>query len=53
MPYQQSVVLKEALEAVGADVQLQLIPDADHVFIGVNITPLIAASTEYLRDRLR
>jgi dipeptidyl aminopeptidase/acylaminoacyl peptidase len=34
VPAGQSVLLAEALEKAGADVELSLVPEADHVFVG-------------------
>jgi acetyl esterase/lipase len=52
VPYQQSVSLKEALDAVGAHAELELVPGAAHVFMGVDRSPLIERSTAFLRAQL-
>lgn len=52
VPHPQSIRLREALEDAGAEVELELVPDARHVFDGVDRTPLIARSTQFLAQRL-
>jgi len=52
VPYPQSVAMAEALRGVGADVRLELVPDADHVFQGVDVAPLAATSADFLAERL-
>jgi acetyl esterase/lipase len=52
VPCRQSVVLAEALRAAGADVILELVPDADHVFWGVDVAPIVARSADYLAGHL-
>jgi len=52
VPYQQSVALKEALDAAGADVRLELVESADHVFERVDHGPLITASADFLAEKL-
>jgi acetyl esterase/lipase len=52
VPYQQSVVLRDALEAAGAPVRLELIPDAGHVFTGVDIAPIVGLSADFLAAEL-
>jgi acetyl esterase/lipase len=52
VPHQQSVALADALQQVGADVTLELVPGAGHVFEGVDVTPLVKKSADYLADRL-
>ena len=52
VPFPQSVALDEALRRVGADVTLELVPDADHVFVGVDVAPIVARSADFLAERL-
>src|SRR5262249_33661207 len=52
VPYQQSVSLKEALDKAGTQAALELIPDADHVFEGVDAAPIISRSADFLAGHL-
>jgi acetyl esterase/lipase len=52
VPYQQSVSLKEALDKAGTQAALELIPDADHVFEGVDVAPIISRSADFLAGQL-
>lgn len=52
VPHPQSVRLHDALRAAGTDVELRLIPGADHVFMGVDIAPIIAETVQFLAERL-
>jgi acetyl esterase/lipase len=52
VPYQQSALLKDALEAAGAKVRLELVPDAGHLFAGVDIAPIIGLSADFLAAEL-
>jgi hypothetical protein len=45
--------LKEALDAVGAHAVLELVPDAGHVFEGVDVVPIIEGSADFLAEHLR
>jgi acetyl esterase/lipase len=53
VPYQQSVVLKDALDAAGAQARLELIPGAGHAFTGVDIAPVVELSADFLAAELR
>jgi dipeptidyl aminopeptidase/acylaminoacyl peptidase len=53
VPYRQSVALKEALDAAGAHAMLELVPDAGHVFEGVDVAPIIERSAGFLAGQLR
>jgi acetyl esterase/lipase len=48
----QSEELAGALRAAGADVELELVPGADHVFGGVDPLPLVLRSVAFLAERL-
>lgn len=48
VPSAQSQELFDALTAVGAPVELSLVPDADHCFDGVDLTPIVDDSLEFL-----
>jgi acetyl esterase/lipase len=52
VPCGQSIALADALQGVGAEVELHLVDGADHVFAGVDPLPLIERSTAYLAQRL-
>lgn len=52
VPVGQSIALAAALEAVGADVTLEVVPGADHVFAGVDRAPIIARSVAFLAAHL-
>ncbi|WP_330301825.1 MULTISPECIES: alpha/beta hydrolase [unclassified Streptomyces] len=49
VPYSQSEALAEALEQIGADVTLQPVADADHIFLGAaDVGPIVAQSVDFL-----
>ncbi|MBB5957478.1 acetyl esterase/lipase [Saccharothrix tamanrassetensis] len=48
VPFDQSRVLGEALRARGAPVEFLPVPDADHVFAGVDPTPVIDHAIDFL-----
>jgi dipeptidyl aminopeptidase/acylaminoacyl peptidase len=48
----QSEELAEALRDAGADVDLELVPGANHVFGGVDPLPLVERSVAFLAERL-
>lgn len=52
VPFQQSVELRDRLDEAGASVELVAVPDADHVFLGVDPVPLIERGTAFLRRHL-
>jgi dipeptidyl aminopeptidase/acylaminoacyl peptidase len=52
VPHPQSVAMADALRSAGADVRLELVPDADHVLQGVDVTPYAAMSADFLAERL-
>jgi acetyl esterase/lipase len=52
VPFAQSVELFRLLQNAGVESEFQLVPGADHVFLGADPLPLIAQAVEYLRDRL-
>ncbi|MER5753447.1 alpha/beta hydrolase [Streptomyces sp. NPDC002088] len=52
VPYQQSVVLAEAMAAQGAPVTLHLVDGAGHMFEGVDHGPLIQQAVDFLADHL-
>lgn len=52
VPYGQSVELRDVLAGLGVPVELDLVPDAAHVFHGVDRAPLIARSVEFLATHL-
>jgi acetyl esterase/lipase len=52
VPHGQSVELRNALDAVGVDVDLVSVPGADHVFVGVDPAPLLARGVAWFSDRL-
>ncbi|MBC6460667.1 alpha/beta hydrolase [Actinomadura sp. HBU206391] len=49
VPAAQSEELYDALNAVGADVALRLVPNADHCFVGADLGPLVEDAVEFLR----
>ena len=49
---QQSVLLHEALQAVGATSELELIDGAEHVFFGVDPGPIAERSADFLARHL-
>lgn len=53
VPYEQSVVLHEALLAAGAHSELELIDGADHCFLPLDPTPLMDRSVQFLSRQLR
>ncbi|MFC3499573.1 alpha/beta hydrolase fold domain-containing protein [Micromonospora krabiensis] len=52
VPVGQSQELAAALRAVGADVELLVIPDADHCFVGVPLSPIVDTTLAYLSRQL-
>jgi acetyl esterase/lipase len=52
VPHGQSIHLQQALRSVDADVTLDLIPDAGHVFAGIDPTAITSRSAGYLAYRL-
>lgn len=53
VPYSQSEVLADALGRVGADVTLQPVPGADHIFLGApDVTPIVSQSVAFLTRHL-
>ncbi|MEO7060985.1 MAG: alpha/beta hydrolase [Lapillicoccus sp.] len=52
IPPQQSVLLHEALRAVDATSELELIDGAEHVFFGVDPVPLAQRSADFLARHL-
>ena len=52
IPSQQSVLLHEALQAVGATSELELIDGAEHVFFGVDPGPIAERSADFLARQL-
>jgi acetyl esterase/lipase len=48
----QSEQLRDALDAVGAQVQLVTVPGADHCFLGVDLAPLAELTAAELASRL-
>ncbi|GAA3910298.1 alpha/beta hydrolase [Microbacterium invictum] len=52
VPTAQSVTLAAAVEQVGARVELEIIPGADHIFEGVDRAPIIKRSVQFLAREL-
>jgi acetyl esterase/lipase len=52
VPYAQSAQLAEALEGVGAQVQLVPVEGADHMWRGTDPEPLFTAAVDFLRNIL-
>jgi acetyl esterase/lipase len=52
IPHVQSVLLHEALQAVGATSELELIDGAGHVFVGVDPDPIAERSADFLARHL-
>ncbi|MEU6154426.1 alpha/beta hydrolase [Actinosynnema sp. NPDC047251] len=48
VPFEQSVFLVGALRDVGAPVEFRPVPDADHVFRGVDPTPVVEDALRFL-----
>jgi acetyl esterase/lipase len=53
VPHRQSVELAEALRDRGADVTLNLVAGAGHMFAGVDHAPLIEQSVDFLADHFK
>jgi acetyl esterase/lipase len=54
VPYGQSEVLAAALEQIEADVTLQPVPEADHIFLGVqDVAPIVTQSVDFLARHLK
>lgn len=51
VPIGQSELLHDALLAAGASSRLVRVPGADHVFLGTDPLPQIAAGVEFLKER--
>jgi acetyl esterase/lipase len=49
VPYQQSVSYRDALQAVGVPVKLDIVPGAGHGFAGIDQEPLIRECVDFLR----
>ncbi|MEV7420921.1 alpha/beta hydrolase [Streptomyces sp. NPDC089919] len=53
LPYGQSEILAEALRKAGGEVELQPVPDADHIFLGApDVTPIVTGSVAFLARHL-
>jgi acetyl esterase/lipase len=52
VPIQQSEVLFAALRDAGVDAELVRVPGADHVFLGIDVTPQLERAIVFLRAHL-
>lgn len=53
VPFSQSEQLRDALRAVGAQVELVTVPGADHVFLGADPMPQIRRGAAFLSEVLK
>jgi len=53
VPYAQSVLLAELLQAHGAEATLSPVEGADHIFLGADVKPIVAEAVAFLTRHLR
>jgi len=52
VPFQQSIELHDALTAAGRPVELEIVEGADHAFMGVDRTPIIERSIDFIHKQV-